>query len=77
VGLVEHFGGIVITEARKRREDGFEFGTVAANDGELGAAVFEDGLDDVGEEGFGEFIQNSVRWRRVLDFSARKVGPKL
>ena len=24
----------------------------------------------------GSTIQNSVRWRRVLDFSARKVGPK-
>ncbi len=24
----------------------------------------------------GSIIQNSVRWRRVLDFSARKVGPK-
>ena len=22
-------------------------------------------------------IQNSLRWRRVLDFSARNVGPKL
>ena len=25
---------------------------------------------------FGSTIQNSVRWRRVFDFSARKVGPK-
>ena len=24
----------------------------------------------------GSTIQNSVRWRRVFDFSARKVGPK-
>ncbi len=24
----------------------------------------------------GSTIQNSVRWRRVLDFSARNVGPK-
>ena len=25
----------------------------------------------------GSSIQNSVRWRRVFDFSARKVGPKV
>jgi hypothetical protein len=25
----------------------------------------------------GSIIQNSVRWRRVFDFSARKVGPKV
>jgi hypothetical protein len=25
----------------------------------------------------GSIIQNSVRWRRVLDFSARKVGPNV
>jgi hypothetical protein len=25
----------------------------------------------------GSIIQNSVRWRRVLLFSARKVGPKV
>ncbi|MNC55312.1 hypothetical protein D3C75_1048360 [compost metagenome] len=24
----------------------------------------------------GSIIQNSIKWRRVLDFSARKVGPK-
>jgi hypothetical protein len=24
----------------------------------------------------GSTIQNSVKWRRVLDFSARNVGPK-
>ncbi len=24
----------------------------------------------------GSTIQNSMRWRRVFDFSARKVGPK-
>jgi hypothetical protein len=30
---------------------------VAADDGELGGAVLEDALDDVGEEVFGEFEQ--------------------
>jgi len=25
----------------------------------------------------GSIIQNSARWRRVFEFSARKVGPKV
>ena len=70
---------------------GFELGRVAADDLQLRGAILQHALDNVREEVFGEFqqaveiqkatsgsiIQNSVRWRRVLDFSARKVGPKL
>ena len=32
VGLVEHFGGFVVAQAREGRHDGFELGAVAADD---------------------------------------------
>ena len=57
MGLVEHFGGFVVTEAREGRDDGFKLGAVAADNGEFGGAVLEDALDDVGEEVFRQFEQ--------------------
>ena len=47
VGLVEHLAGFVVAQAREGRSDGCELGGVAADDGQLGGAVLEDGLDDV------------------------------
>ncbi len=56
------------------------------------AALGQHGVEDVLQHGFGQggvvfqesakatsgsTIQNSARWRLVLEFSARKVGPKV
>ena len=57
MGLVEHFDGLVVAQAREGRQDGFELGAVAADDFEFGGAILEDGLNDVAEEVFGELEQ--------------------
>ena len=54
---VEHVGCFVVAQAREGRQDVLELCGIAADDGELGGAVFQDALDDVGEEVFGEFEQ--------------------
>ncbi len=57
VGLVEHRGRFVVAKARERRQDGLEFFGIAADDVQLGRAILEHALHDVGDEVFGEFHQ--------------------
>src|ERR1035437_7579539 len=59
VCLVEHLAGFVVAQAREGRADGLQLGGVAADDGQFGCAVLENGLDDVRDEVFGK-IEESV-----------------
>ena len=81
---------VIIADARERRLDRFQLMDVPFNDRQFRLMLFQHLLDNVGHHEFFDFIsssnvqkaisgssiQNSIRWRRVLDFSARNVGPK-
>ena len=71
-------------------DDRLELRDVALQRLELVLAALQHPADQRGDELLGQLespsnsrnatsgstIQNSIRWRRVFDFSARKVGPK-
>ena len=91
VGFGEDLVGFVVGDLGEGGLDCFEFGGVAADYFEVCGVVLRTvwtmwvikfSASSMRPESSqkatsGSIIQNSVRWRRVLDFSARKVGPKL
>jgi len=89
--LLENRDRIAIGHARKRRNDFLQLAGVALENLEFLFARLQTALHDEADELLGQLmspsrsmkatsgstIQNSVRWRRVLLFSERKVGPNV
>jgi len=87
---VQHFDGLGVAQPHKGFADVLQPGHVASQKLQVLAVIVQHALEDGHHEVLatsrtasrsakaisGSTIQNSVRWRRVLDFSARKVGPK-
>ena len=88
--FLEQLHRVVVRDARERRLDGGQLRRVALERRELALPPLEHAADHLHHQALasamassrsayaisGSTIQNSVRWRRVFDFSARNVGPK-